>query len=341
MKKYPYLATALTFAVALAGCNELKKVDEMHDATVSMNQTTDQMNKTTGDLDKKTAQMRETTEELYDALRQGDSVQLRRAGYDAVLKAPTLFKKISEASKYFMSFELQLWTGQGQDHSLEKRDLLAQQAAQEFFLEIEELAPRDGSIDISAAPDSSNIYSTENRSASFNAMALGLHQTNRKQPLALQEKGLKELSMLSLVEEALLKDRNELHTGASREILAHEERAIQLLKARFQIFPLVFIDMVAKIGDKNIAGKAKMLLMNWDADLNHMNATQLEYLKTEVLQQALHAKKLLEQIGHPTKLDSMTERLLSKMQLKTGKSGAKIVAEQVQIDELIRQIRAK
>ncbi len=342
--------------VLLVGCGELKKVDEMHDSTVKMGETTGQMNKTTSEmndtttqmrnkmtsLEQKTQELKQTTDELYDTLRQGNALQLRREAYDAILKAPTLFKKISEANKYMMSFEFQIWNNIGQDLEPEKRDLLGQQAAMEFFLEIEELAPRDNSINPTAKPDPANITSQGNRTAAFNAMALAMHQVNRKEVRAQQmNKDIKPMNLYSLMEEALLAPRDQAQKSAAREIMAHEDKAYQILQTRMNVFPLVFIDSVSKLGDKNVLVQAKMAMLGWELDLDSLNATQLEYLQTEVLEQAVKSKKLLIKLGKKPVMDGMVLRLLTKMTVKSNaKKTAEVAAAQTKLLGLITELKA-
>ncbi|WP_413293047.1 hypothetical protein ACLSU7_16775 [Bdellovibrio sp. HCB185ZH] len=333
MKHKICLSVLLLFS--MVACSELKKVDEMHDATVKMSDTTEDMKKSTGEL-------KDQTDELYDALRQGNALQLRREAYNSVLQAPTLFKKISEATKYFMSYEVQLWNGLGQDRSSAKRELLEQQAAQEFFMEIEELAQRDNSVDPLAEPDAKDITSRDNLTASFNAMAVAMDRTNRKQVENVDRLGETELvSMYSLMEEALLAPRDIPQKGSIREVLAHEEKAIQILQTRYNMFPLMFIDMVSKLGDKNLVMQAKTLLMGWDLDMSGMNATQVEYLKTEVLQKGIDAKNLLIKLGKTPQMDSKVKRLIDKMKVQKGAAKLSFTEAQNQqtLINMLKEIR--
>lgn len=307
----------------------------MHDATVKMSDTTEDMKTSTGEL-------KNQTDELYDALRQGNALQLRREAYNSILQAPTLFKKISEATKYFMSFEIQLWNGLGQDKSSSKRESLEQQATQEFFMEIEELAPRDNSIDPLAEPDAKDISSRDNMTASFNAMAVTMERTNRKQLENNDRLGERTVvSMYSLMEEALLAPRDVPQKGSIREVLAHEEKAIQILQTRYNMFPLMFIDAVSKLGDKNKVMQAKTLMMGWDLDLSGMNATQVEFLKTEVLQQGLDAKNLLIKLGKKPEMNSKVARLIDKMKVKKGEAKVSFTAAQDQqgLVNMLKEIR--
>lgn len=311
-------ACALSLAL-LSGCSEVKKLDEMRE--------------TTGD-------MKSVTDELYDTLRQGNSLQLRREAYESVLKAPTLFKKISEANKYMMSYEFQIWNKLGQDKEGEKRDLLGQQAAMEFFMEMEELAPKE--VNPLAEPDGEKINSEENRSASFNSMALAMHQVNRKQVRAINQNPEEQMmSLYSMMEEALLTPRNEAQKGYAREVLAHEALAIKLLQARYNIFPLVFIDSVSHIGTKSLVGKAFQVYGSWNMEVDSMNATQVEYLQTEVLNHAVAAKNLLLKIGVKPEMNSTVAKLLANMTIVESKkkSAAAETQSQKNLIKLLEELR--
>ncbi|QDK36995.1 hypothetical protein [Bdellovibrio sp. NC01] len=346
----------------LSGCGELKKVDDMHDATGKMadttdkmNNTTSQMNKTTTEmngttsemkdkmtsLEKKTEELKQITDELYDTLRQGNALQLRREAMTEIVKAPTLFRKISESNKYMMSFEFQIWNNLGQDAEPEKRDLLAQQAALEFFLDIEGFAPRDNSVNVLAEPDMKDLNSQDNRTASFNALAAAMHQVNRKETRAEKNiKNLPNMTMYAIMEKALLASREEQQSGASREVMAHEDKAIQILQTRYSLFPLIFIDSVSKVGDKSLVGKAKMMMLGWEFDIDCLNATQLEYLQTEVLQQSLQSKQLLLKLGKKPVLDSTVAKFLAKMKVKaSGKMAPAVINEQTKLLGLLAEIQ--
>lgn len=346
MNKKTILLPALAL-IFVAACAEKKQLTEMHDNTAEMKDTTVQMEQRMTELQKKTGQMKDITDELYDALRQGNSLQLRREAWRSLLQAPTMFRKISEAGKYFMSFEMQLWNMNGQDMEASKRDVLAQQAAREFFLEVEELAPREG-IDVTAEPDGNDVNSVANRVASFNALTIAMQETNRKQNSVLdKDQKLDRISMLSIMEEALLA-KNALNAGTLqlgtkegyvREVLVHEKKALQILQTQFNLFPLVFIDQVSGINDKSWAGKIKMLI-GWTFDMDQLNAEQLIYLREEMLQKSLHAKEVMKKIGVVPQLDWKVARLLSKMKVMGQKGvGAKMASDRAQLLDLINQIQ--
>lgn len=346
------VVTSSLLLVLVVGCSEQEKLNDMHDSTVNMEKTTRDMSANTvkmkdqtESLEKLTRNVKVITDELYDALRQGNSLQLRREAYESLLKAPTFFKKLSEAAKYFMSFELQLWNELGQDATPEKREILKQQAAQEFFLEVEELALRDGSVNPTHTADPGNIDSEKNRSAAFNALAVTMHQINRKQLRTLKALPVeKTVSMYSIMEGALLLPKDQAQTsGAAREVLVHEARAIQLLQARYNVFQMIFVEAVGDLSSKNFLQQMKMALDGWEFDGAKLSPTAAEYLISDVLNHALSAKNLLVKLGHKPVLDSTLAKLLNGMKIKStiDTKNTAAVARQEKIQNLLQQLKAE
>lgn len=350
-------------SLILMSCGEVKNFHEMKDSTKNMEKTTarmaevtEQMAKTTSEMAQTTSQMAKTTEgmatkmdslysetltlsgrtksmgmtsdELYDALRQATGLQVRNEVWKNMLEAPTMYRKMVEAGKYFMAFEMQFWNQFGQDVTQAKRDSLAQQATKEFFYQIEELAKRDGSLDLTAEPNAAEIYSDANRMASFNAVAMAMSQINRKQLefLGVMKQPAPVISMHSLILEALEAkaqvenlEYDKLGTKLSyiREVLVHEERAIQLLRTQVNLAPLVFIDSVTKLNEKNILSKGKMML-GWDLDLASVKSNDLEYYYQELVEPALRSKAVLKKLGYDDKLVFPAKQLLGAMKVKHG-----------------------
>ena len=366
--------------LVLMACEQNKQLSEMHDTTQHMDKTTDTMNERMSELDKKTGTMKETTNELYDALRQGNGLLAREATWAAVLAAPSMFGKLAEAGLYYMGYELQLWNYGASDITVEKRDILAQQATQEFFLKIEELAPRDNSVDIFALPDPKDEnYLGNNRAASFNAFAMMAHQVNRKQVANLKMvKNMEKMSIESMLEEALL-SKEALEKGTAvlgtrapyiREVLAHEDKAIQILQARYAFGTLAFLDYVVKINDErslkmdlltltgqflnwspfkyceNLKGNNKvgkllrMYFCSWDLDLDQAGMVRLEYAQNELLSQAVQAKAFLKKIHVEPIMDAKLVKILKNMTIKVGtKSDGPKAALQTHIVEMLHDVQ--
>ena len=146
-----------------------------------------------------------------------------------------------------------------------------------------------------------------------------------------------------MMQEALLAPRDVLQKGYVREILAHEEKAIQLLQGRYNMFQMMFVDSVTKIGAKNIAAQGKMVFLGWDLNLDTLSATQLEYLQTEALGHALEAKKFLIKLGKVPVMNPFLMRLMKNMRVKMKpiQKGQKTVlqAQQQQLVDLIKELQ--
>ncbi|MGZ3805088.1 MAG: hypothetical protein ACXVB4_12810 [Pseudobdellovibrionaceae bacterium] len=273
------------------------------------------MNRTTKDMDKNTTDLQTSTDELYDALRQGDSLTSRRNSLNNLLKANDPALKLSEAAKYFMAFEFQLWSDHGQDKGLEKRDELATLAAREFFKDVQQFIP-DGKM--SPQPFAGQIVGTEksNLVNSFNALSATMHFLNPKQEDYLKEKkDMTPLSMKKMIEDSLLakvkieageKRLNE-YPGYVAEVLANEPIAIYLLEARYNYLLTLFLGASTGIANDKILS-AKMLAMEWTLDLSQFNYAQVEEFD-KFLNGALKSKNFLLSIG----VQPRTDRLLARM----------------------------
>lgn len=252
--------------VAVA-CAEQKKLNEMHDSTLEMNDTTkellgvsQEMKQTTGKLFEVSSDMRETTQEvvkvskemntkmdemkvrtvevarttdeLYDSSRQGVSLQLRREALDALLRAQSGGKKAEEAAAYFMSFEFQLWTAWGPDQTVEKRDELAHNAVAEFLKALHEFSVKGEVAPFAeSSGDQGDLHSEDNKQASFNALAAAVHRLNRKQEEMLQRNPqYQAISMHSLLVDSLKLEKDVNEGRVALETLKAYQREVLVNK---------------------------------------------------------------------------------------------------------------
>ncbi len=305
----------------LNACDVKKNIDEMHDSTVEMNRTTKEMNDTTSQMNNRTTDLQSATNELYDALRQGDSLAARRSALDNLLKATDPARKLSEAGKYFMSFEFQFWSDQGQDKGLGKREELATLAAREFFKDVQQFIP-NGEMD--PKPFKGQIFATEksNLINSLNALSVTTQCLNPKQEVYLREKkGMAPLSMNLMIEESLLA-KSKIESGEKRlneypgyvaEILANESTAVYLLEARYNYLSALFLGRSTNIAHDKLAG-AKYIAMKWTLDLSKFNFAQVEELN-KFLTAALKTKSLLKQVGITPRMDILLVHMYKNMSL--------------------------
>jgi hypothetical protein len=312
-----------------------KTTDRMAGTTDHMAKTTDQMLDVTQGLAQQTQELKLDTEELYDALRQGSSLQVRELLLKALVEAPNMIAKASKAGKYFMSFEFQLWTNRSQDKSEQKRDLLIQQAIEELFIEIKGLVNSVyQETEIKTVPSSNknsgvfDVTNRENLIASFNALAASAHKINRKQieNISLYSKKLTPYSVLDIIKLALKYEKSseaerakisENRKEAYKIVLENRERAILLLQTRYSFLPLSVMNSFSDFSDQNFIQKIVSTKFSWTLDLSHTaNAERLEYYHSNVLKMALEDRDFLLSIGETPKLHMVTLGLLKNMKIE-------------------------
>jgi hypothetical protein len=291
------------------------KVDDMHDATM-------QMNKTTSELAATTADTKKLMGEIYDSGRQGASLDLRNKLYDLVTHSPKIEEKATNAGLYFLAFEFELWSNLGVDQRGGQRDVLMKDAADEFFCHLLSITHWD-SVDPFAGKNPLAFGETENERAAFNAFALTLERSNRKQTALAADNNVDNVSMRSMVETALLAGKD-IREGKSRLrdypsyveiILSHEENAIRLLKARYQMLGLAVLTQLTPIAKNNWNGFLyKIWGSRWQIDFNKLNQGETR-LATFRLQEAQRAKSILAQLGIQEELDPAIKKIYSHAQV--------------------------
>jgi hypothetical protein len=229
----------------------------LHDLTQEMNETTKGLGENTKKVAELTDRMDKQTAEMYRDLRQGDSLNARRAGLKAMTEAEEPARKISEAAKYFMSFEYQVWTGIGHDDAANRLELAAS-AAREFMKDVQGfLAPgEEAAASPLAAPMGPVGKESANREQDLNALSVAMHMLNPKQEILLKEhKDLKEMSMYVMIGEALSAGRD-IALGAKkpedfpqyvREILVYENLAKLLMQVRYNYLGAMTVSRVSNI----------------------------------------------------------------------------------------------
>lgn len=316
------LFASLTLTACLQlGCEMRDQLKDMHDNTA-------QMNKTTGTLADSTAQTVQMMGELYDASRQGTAMDLRKKLYDSIVLEKALDSKMINAAKYYMAFEFELWSGQGQDREIDRRHVLAKDAVEELFNHLKTVSHWDDEdLDPFANPETPSltpeIISKKNQMAVFNALAATVHYTNRKQDPVTDKNNIPKLSMYSLIEESLLAGA-EIRRGAKRiadypiyvdEVLKTEALAIQFLKARYNVLGVMIIGQVSRISKSLWDGvKIKILNQKWNLETEKMSPSEVRSYRA-LLDQAEKTKQLLVRLGVSVELDKSVKSIFSKMQI--------------------------
>lgn len=343
MKSFSMIMIA-TVSLILAACGEVKKVDEMRDNTREMNETTktlldktgdmktgldkmskttDQMRDITADLAKTTEKMNKTTARLYDGMRQGDTSGLRRELFKQIPKDSKLEGQIGDAGLYLMAFEFQVLGSTGHDEEPGFREMLYQQAMLEFFLKINEVAPKHFDVHPGANP-TGKADDDESKTAAFNAIAFALHKTNRQQ-VADPRYG-KPMSFYDLIIEALRMkpkiDSGEIVLPEGRhwvkEVLARPRRVQQLLQTRYNMFPFGMLGLTTNLVDFSKVTQLWKLL--WDIDINLSESfrgrAELQYILEEVVGPAATTADDMISVGIEPEFTTMTGVVLRGMKLK-------------------------
>jgi hypothetical protein len=313
--RFPPLSL-LPLAVVLLALASCSKVNDMHDATMEMDSKTSTLSDTSN-------KMNSILGEIYDTGRQGAALDLRNKEFNLVLNSPKLEDKGLHAVNYFLSFEFQLWSTVGEDDKSGERERLMQDAACEFFARLDGITHWD-EVDPFAGNNPFAFGAAENEKASFNALAASLERNNRKQEMVQAESGTKEISLLQMIETALLADQ-QIQAGQARlqdfpqyvdTIRSHEEVALRLLKARYQVLGLAVLARLTPIGKNLVEGfKYKVLGESWSVDLSQLNDSELNQL-TYYLRQAVEARDFLKAMGVDEPLDPSLQRIFSHARLQ-------------------------
>jgi len=315
-----YLIAAV---VAFAGCGEINKVNGSLDQIGQMNDKMQQMQSDTSAMKDQTGHVSTDSCELYDALRQGDTLASRRNALDKLITVHDEARKISEAGKYFMAFEFQLWSQSCEDTNQLKRDVLMQAAAQEFLREVQDFLPQGEFAPDPAAESDGVQYSDGNLAASVNALAAGLHVLNPKQEYRnLTIAKFPALSMLDVLEQGIAakklidsgKRTVESYPLYVKEVLIQEKAAVALLQARYNIATAIALDGISDIRS-GFFTQIKMYLTSWTAQMDRANLAQLQEYQAYI-KGAVEIRDFLKANGYTPILNSNLQKVILNMQYK-------------------------
>lgn len=334
------IVASVSGALFLSGCDLVDKVDGSLDKINDMSDNTKNMQEKMDQLPVLT----KASCELYDALRQGDTLTSRRNAVVNLLNSRQMARKISESGKYFMAFEFQLWSDSCQDESNLKLDYLKDSAAREFLREAQEfVADGDLSPDPAAQADG-DMYSTGNLKASFNALAATLHMLNPKQEYrSKKEEQFKSYTMLDLLQDGLAA-KVDLQSGRIsadelplqlREVLLQEKYAVALLQARYNIAVAIVLDGISNING-GFFSQTKMFLSPWSVDMNKANIAQLIEFQSYV-KGAIEVRDFLRMHGYQPQLNSKFKQVLRNMRFNPDQKRTK--AQSREEDKLINMLQ--
>lgn len=411
MKKH-IIVPLLTLAFIFSGCDEKKQLTEMHDATVDMNgkmdkllnatttkmdqllQTTsgkmDMLQKTTGskmdmlhettrkkmeEMAALTTEVLKRSDELSDLSKHGATTEGRNNRLKEILTDVTAENKVVHAAIYFKSFEYQFWEGIGPDISLEKRQVLIDEAASEFFRAIAEFNNNSSKVDPFAIAGSPVLWDYGNREVVFNALALTMHMLDRKQVEMLQKfPEVKPVTMLSIIEEALQAEIN-INSGklrieevseATQMVLSNKPIALKLLQARHNFALVCFINSASKLataqdsrfgqittalglgfiskgyelGKMGGAGLlGKILGGEWLLNIDKFNLVQIvDFQKS--LEIAKSTRMLLKKMNQGVQINENLSKVMNNMKIQTtGTGDVRSVVEKTKLVGLLKDLK--
>jgi hypothetical protein len=325
------ILSVIGVSVLMPACGMIKNLNDMHKSTVGMAKTTGGMASTTSHMANTTDGMAETTnhmsettdglsamtEAMYADLRQGNSLTIRTERLRTMEHLSSQAAKISEAAKFEMAFEFQLWKAFGADTE-EKRQALYVDAIPEFFRSMAEYVEHKHPLmPVFMNNNIKNLY----------ALAAGLHRVNPNQTAMLADSpDVEEVHMLKLIKDGLsAKARvvsGEVAPGDlpeyQQEVLKEEANATYILQLRHQFLIGMALAKVADFDSKSEVGqfffKAWHMLVKWNADFSDLNEVQIkEYAKW--LREAVKTQSFLASVGVTDRLDKKLRKVLTKMQI--------------------------
>ena len=298
-------ATTMLIASAFVGgtsCNALKSVDKVEKSTAEVglkmdetngeieetNRKMDEMKNEMGEMNDKLIEtnqrmenMNKALERMYQDLRQGDSLSARLQTIEKMSDAASLKGKTVYAAQYFMSFEYQLWKGEGSD-GIAFRELLKRDAVDEFIQTLRRFAPTSLPID---------ALSSEKDLLSIEALAMTSHMLNSNSAFAMNKKNYGIASMHSLLKDSL-EYGQKLASGtlAVRDIPEFAQFALRdpelvkyIFELRINMLPCLVLNELSEVASDKFVNKwkarASTWLLPWNADLSSKNELEIrEYI---------------------------------------------------------------
>ncbi|NBO37875.1 hypothetical protein EBU99_04750 [bacterium] len=323
--------------MAFSACSALKTVDKVEKSTAEVGQKMDKTNDSIDDTNRKMDGMRRqmgdmndklietnkrienmnrSLDRMYQDLRQGDSLAARLRTIEQLEKASVLKGKTVFAAQYFMSFEYQLWKGEGSDSDARLNDL-KQVAVDEFIQTLRRYT--DSTLSVSAMSEDSNLQSLE-------ALAISMHMVNANAAADLSQKGISVVSMHDIFKQSLAYG-DDLKNGRIKleAIPVYAQTALRepkllkyLLELRINMLPAIVVSELSNAASDRFLDKwssrAALWLKPWNAQLAGKNDLQLkEYC--EWLAWANSDVAALKLIDEPIRFDAGLVKMLRNLRL--------------------------
>lgn len=285
-----------------------RQMGEMNDKLVETNKRMDGMNRA---LDR-----------MYQDLRQGDALNARLKTIENLIATPKLKGKTVFAAQYFMSFEYQLWKGEGVDND-PLRQVLLRTAVEEFIHVLRRLSHTDFPVD---------VLNSDNDVISLQALALSVHMLNPNAEHDLRTKNMPVYSMYDLLKNSL-QYGYDLQIGklSAAELPEYAQLAIKdpaltryVFDLRTSMFPALVVAALSDVSSDAFfarwTSRAGVWLKPWTARTAQMNELQVLEL-SEWLSLANADVTFMKSLGLQPKADVSLLRILSNMKFADDIAG--------------------
>ncbi len=300
-----------------------RKMDETNGNIGETNQKMDdvrrqmnEMNEKLLDTNKRMEGMNRALDRMYQDLRQGDALNARLKTIENLVGTPSLKGKTVFAAQYFMSFEYQLWKGEGVDND-PLRQVLLRTAVEELVHVLRRLAHSDFSVDVLA---------TDNDLISLQALSLSLHMLNPNAEYDLRSKNISVYSMHDLLRNSL-QYGYDLQNGKiiAEDLPEYAQLALRdpaltryLFDLRAAMFPALVVSELSDVSSDEVVSRwtsrAGVWLKPWTARTENLNELQVRQL-SDWIKLANADVAFLKSIGVQPKTDASLLRILSNMKI--------------------------
>lgn len=261
-----------------------KKMDETNGSIDETNQKMDEVRRQMDEMNNKLVEtnkrmeiMNSELERMYQDLRQGDSLNARLQTLEKLTTTPRLKSKLVFAAQYYMSYEFQLWKGQGSDGE-EVRQMLRHAAADEFVQVVRRLSQTSFPI---------NILDETNEISSLKALAIALHTVNPNSKINSQTNKFAPESMHLLLTQALGYGHQLSQSKISADkipdfakvVLKEPELVKYLFELRVNMLPAMVVSAMSQTASDEFVtrwmARAGVVLKPWTAQTRSLNELQL------------------------------------------------------------------
>jgi hypothetical protein len=292
-------------------------MDTMNSGMNNMSNKLGSMSDSIASMSGKMDNMSSSMDKMYSDLRMGDALNARLKSLNDMNDTKLLAAKTAHASHFFISFEYQLWKGQGTDNAQTRLGLM-DDAVREFATMAQKYILNDAR--------SISVAAEGNEMLNLFALALCMHMQNPASQRVLGEQNIPLVNMFDLVRDGLQAGAD-LRSGKREmsdirpyeaSVLEYEDVFEYLFELRANMFPGMVIGNLSNADATNFANKwwtrANLFMMPWKAQTSEKNVVQLRMYNTWV-REALTIKEFFKNTDRKLRLDNLMIRILKNLRI--------------------------